>query len=195
MDKKMIVSEVDFYFDRFFELLLVINRKKLLDIALLLVKSRVIVCCGNGGSYSVATHIAGDLLINTKIKANTIAIGDNTVALTACSNDYNYETALAIELERRMCTTTGLKTIILISTSGKSKNILNVGRKAKEIGFHVVSLVGKDPSCVEEFSDIVLSLDSKDPGFLEVAFDFVGHILIKIVRGLLDEDIFNKSSK
>ena len=88
--------------------------------------------CGNGGSASDAQHLAAELVgrFEKERKAiKSIALNTDTSVLTALSNDYNYEIIFSRQLE-----SLGTKKDILIvfSTSGNSKNILNVLRYSKK---------------------------------------------------------------
>lgn len=89
---------------------------------------------GNGGSYANAAHIANDLL-SVGIRAYTI----DAATLTAFANDYEYENAFAIWL--RIVGEKG-DTLIALSGSGKSPNIVNAVSAAEEIGMVVKRVYG-----------------------------------------------------
>ena len=69
----------------------------------------------------------------------SIALNTDTSVLTALSNDYNYEIIFSRQLE-----SLGTKKDILIvfSTSGNSKNILNVLRYSKKLKIKSVAILG-----------------------------------------------------
>ena len=82
--------------------------------------------CGNGGSFSDAQHFTAELIVRYKRDRNpipSITLGCNSSNLTACSNDYSYEDVFKREYS-------GLSkkedTLIAISTSGNSKNIIKI---------------------------------------------------------------------
>tara|TARA_Y100000816_G_C26091450_1_gene576855 strand:- start:402 stop:938 length:537 start_codon:yes stop_codon:yes gene_type:complete len=91
---------------------------------------------GNGGSSSIASHVATDL---TKI-ANIRSVTFNETNLITCfSNDYGYENwaSKAIEkfgIENDIC--------ILISSSGKSKNIINAAKMCKNKKIFLITFSG-----------------------------------------------------
>ena len=89
---------------------------------------------GNGGSAAIASHIATDLL---KRGTAAILLTDPAV-LTAFANDYGYAHAYAYQLHRHA--TRG--TLIAISSSGESANIVNAAQYAATSGFHVITLSG-----------------------------------------------------
>lgn len=89
---------------------------------------------GNGGSFANAAHIANDLL-SVGIRAYTM----DSATLTAFANDHGYEHAFALWL--RVVGDPG-DTLIALSGSGKSPNILNAIEEAERIGMHVERVFG-----------------------------------------------------
>ena len=85
-------------------------------------KGNKMIFVGNGGSASIASHMATDFLKNLKIPA--LAFNDASL-LTCISNDLGYESVLSVPIDRL-----ARKGDILfaISSSGKSKNILKAFR-------------------------------------------------------------------
>ena len=84
---------------------------------------------GNGGSAAVASHFALDLSNNTNIKC--LALPDMSM-ITCLSNDYGYENLISKYLDMY-----GDKddVLILISSSGNSKNVVNAYKKAQKLKF------------------------------------------------------------
>ena len=82
--------------------------------------------CGNGGSFSDAQHFTAELIVRYKrdrVPLSSLTLGCNSSITTACSNDYDYE-----QIFKREYSALSKKedTLIAISTSGNSKNILNI---------------------------------------------------------------------
>ena len=97
-------------------------------------KSGKIIIIGNGGSAAIASHLAIDF---TKA-ANIRAINFNESSILTCfSNDYGYEHWAEMALEFYA---DKYDLVVLISSSGQSKNIINAGRKAKKMGYEFGSL-------------------------------------------------------
>ena len=88
--------------------------------------NKKVILFGNGGSAAIASHFSVDLTKNTKIRCQNFNEAD---LLTCFSNDYGYEkwVAKAIELYAD-----SRDVVIFISSSGKSKNILNGALSAKK---------------------------------------------------------------
>lgn len=88
-------------------------------------KGGKVVVFGNGGSAADAQHMAAELIGRFQLERQSlpaIALTTDTSILTALGNDYNFDYVFA-----RQCESLVKKedVIIAISTSGKSKNVLN----------------------------------------------------------------------
>jgi len=98
-----------------------------------------IIVAGNGGSAAMASHVSVDL---TKT-ANIRAINFNESDLITCfANDYGYEHWVAKALE--FYADEG-DVAILISSSGKSPNMVNAGRTAVERKLQLATFTGFTP--------------------------------------------------
>ena len=80
---------------------------------------------GNGGSAAIASHVSVDLTKNARIRS----VNFNEADLITCfANDYGYERwiekAVDFYSEKR-------DVLILISSSGRSKNMINACKAAK----------------------------------------------------------------
>ena len=95
-----------------------------------------VIIVGNGGSASIASHVTIDFVNAANIKA----INFNESGIITCfSNDYGYENWVAKALD---CYANCADIVILISSSGKSENMLVAANKAKSIGADIVTLTG-----------------------------------------------------
>ena len=99
-----------------------------------------ILISGNGGSAAIASHAAIDFTKAARISSMCF----NEAALITCfSNDYGYEHWVEKSLEYYA----GAKDlVILISSSGKSENMLNAARKAREMNLSLMTFTGFDPA-------------------------------------------------
>jgi len=125
---------------------------------------------GNGGSASVAEHIAIDLTKNAGLKAMGVS---GTPMLTTFANDYGYENIFKKFLET--FAEEG-DVLIAISSSGTSKNILNACDEARAKGMKVVTLSGfTADNPLRTKGDINFWVDSKAFGFLEILHGLILH--------------------
>jgi nucleoside-diphosphate-sugar epimerase/phosphoheptose isomerase len=100
---------------------------------------------GNGGSASTAEHLETDLsFVRHEIKTLKIrasALTSNAALITAIANDIGFENIFSHQLQRKaikgdLC--------IVISASGKSLNLINAVKIAKQRGLRTIGLLGFD---------------------------------------------------
>lgn len=91
---------------------------------------------GNGGSAANAIHIANDL-VSCGVRAQ--ALTADVATLTAIANDFGYEHVFSRQLD-----VFGERgdLLVVLSGSGRSPNVLNALRRAKEIGIKNWGLFG-----------------------------------------------------
>lgn len=101
-------------------------------------RGRKVIVAGNGASAAIASHVAVDLTKTVGIRAVTFNEPD---LITCFANDYGYELWLAKALESYADAD---DVAVLISSSGKSPNIVNAAKTARERALKVVTLSGFD---------------------------------------------------
>ena len=106
---------------------------------------------GNGGSGATASHFAGDLVKGINCRA--VCLNDLTPMITAYSNDYNYEDAFAMVLDRIL-----EKDDIAfgISGSGESQNILRAIKVAKSKQANTIGLTAFNGGKLKNTVDMAL---------------------------------------
>ena len=129
-----------------------------------------IMIIGNGGSASIASHMAIDLLKNAKVPA--IAFNDPSF-LTCLANDLGYEAVFEKPLE--MLAKKG-DILFAISSSGRSGNILNAVKMAKKKKVVVVTLSGfSRNNPLKKMGDINFYVPSSSYGFVELTHSVICH--------------------
>ena len=98
--------------------------------------------CGNGGSASDASHITGELVgrfLKERRALNCICLSSNSAVLTAWANDYSYDSVFARQVEAY-----GVEgaTLLGLSASGNSKNVVEAFKSAKAMGMATIALTG-----------------------------------------------------
>lgn len=105
---------------------IITNLSELSEIALRTIKNNgKIIFCGNGGSAAESQHFAAELVSkfnHNRTAVNAISLTTDTSALTSIANDFGYENIFSRQLE---AIAKKGDLLIAISTSGKSKNIIN----------------------------------------------------------------------
>lgn len=123
--------------------------------------------CGNGGSAADAQHFAAELtghFIFDRPPLSAEALHGNSSHVTAVANDYDYATVFARALE---ASARQGDTLVAISTSGNSPNVLRAAEKARELGVTVVAMTGATGGKLAEFSDYLINVPSTDTGRIQ----------------------------
>jgi D-sedoheptulose 7-phosphate isomerase len=99
-------------------------------------KKNKIILAGNGASATISSHVSVDLTKSAGIRA----VNFNEPGLLTCfSNDYGYENWLKKALE--FYSMPG-DVLILISSSGNSKNIINATKVVRKLKLNLITLSG-----------------------------------------------------
>lgn len=139
-------------------------------------KNRNIIILGNGGSNAISCHIAEDY--TKALGKRAICFGDSA-RLSCYANDYGWEHAYTKFVEHFGDPGS---LIILISSSGESRNILNVAEYARG-KYQLVTMSGFNPNNslrVKYSQDSLFHfwVDSKDYGIIECLHELILHSVI-----------------
>ena len=99
-------------------------------------KNGKILIFGNGGSAAISSHVSVDLTKNANIR--TVNFNESDL-ITCFSNDYGYDRWVEKSIDFYADTKDA---VILISSSGKSMNMINACKAAKRKKIKVISLTG-----------------------------------------------------
>ena len=139
---------------------------------------------GNGGSASIASHMAIDYSKNGNLRA--LAFNDGA-ALTCLSNDLGYENVFAKQIE--MHGRAG-DLLIAISSSGRSPNIHRGVAAARGRGCKVLTLSGFSPeNPLRRMGDVNLYVPSSEYGFVEITHLALCHAILDLAMGWGTEDV------
>ena len=125
-------------------------------------KGKVIIA-GNGGSASISSHVSIDL----NKAAGITSINFNEASMITClANDYGYENWLS-EAIKIHCKKED--TVILISSSGESNNIINAMIESNRITKSTISLSGfRKDNKLSNMGGINLYVDSEKYNYVEI---------------------------
>jgi len=126
-------------------------------------KGNKLIIVGNGGSAAMASHVSIDFTKAAGIRAINFNEAD---LLTCFSNDYGYEKVFEKAVEFY-----GDKgdLLILISSSGRSANVVNAAKRAKELNMSVITFSGfKSDNALRKLGDISFWIDSKAYNIVEM---------------------------
>jgi len=103
-----------------------------------------ILSCGNGGSAADAQHFSSELINRFEMDRPglpAIALTTDTSSITSIANDYHFNRVFARQIE---ALGESGDTLLAISTSGNSENIIEAVKKAQYCGMHTIALSGRD---------------------------------------------------
>ena len=143
-------------------------------------KGRRVIVIGNGGSSAIASHIATDYTKNAGIR--TIAFNDSPT-ITCMANDFGYPEVFAKQLEYYAHKD---DIAVLISSSGKSHNILNAAVKAMDMKMQIITFTGMlESNPLRGYGDINFWVPSGDYGLVEITHLSLLHSITSIVSANL----------
>jgi D-sedoheptulose 7-phosphate isomerase len=140
-----------------------------------LIQGNTIFWCGNGGSASESSHLAVELIgrfKNNRRPLPSVSLNSDTSAITCIANDFGYDEIFARQLE-------GLAkpgdVLVVLSTSGKSENILRVLRKANELGVTSIALLGKGGGPAANLASHAIIIESSETARIQEMHLLMGH--------------------
>jgi D-sedoheptulose 7-phosphate isomerase len=137
---------------------------------------------GNGGSAAEAQHFSAEMvgrfLIERKPLAS-VALSTDTSALTAIGNDYGYDQVFSRQVE---ALGRSGDVLIVLSTSGRSKNILAAMRAAAALGVATIAFTGREPREIGALADVVLNVPSSHTPQIQEGHLILGHLLCGLVE-------------
>ncbi len=142
-----------------------------------------IIVIGNGGSAAMASHVSVDFTKAAGIRALNFNEAD---LITCFANDYGYENWVVEALEAYA---DNHDLLILISSSGKSPNILNGAKKAKKMGLSLITLSGfLSNNSLRKLGDLNFWVDSSEYNIVEMTH----HVWLVAIIDYLIETKDNK---
>jgi D-sedoheptulose 7-phosphate isomerase len=137
-------------------------------------KSKVYIV-GNGGSASIASHVSVDFAKVARVPSSTF---NNSNLITCFANDYGYENWV-VEAIKAYTNINDL--IILISSSGTSKNIVNAAQYCKDNNIDLITLSGftKDKP-LSTLGNVNFHIESTEYNYIEMSHHIILLALVDI---------------
>jgi D-beta-D-heptose 7-phosphate kinase/D-beta-D-heptose 1-phosphate adenosyltransferase len=140
-----------------------------------------ILVAGNGGSAAEAQHLTAELvgrMRDDRIPLSALALSVETSSVTAIANDYGYQEVFARQV--RAHGRPG-DVLLTLSTSGRSRSVIDAAVAAREIGMRVWSLTGPAPSPLADVSDEVVAIDAAQVATIQEAHLVAVHLICAAV--------------
>jgi D-sedoheptulose 7-phosphate isomerase len=157
---------------------------------------RVVYTFGNGGSASLATHLACDLgkgtaYCNGGKRFRVLALTDNITTLTAWANDSSYEDIFSEQLRNFV---QPQDVAFAISGSGNSKNVLNALQVARDAGATTLGISGFQGGQMKSLCDICVIVPSNNMQIIEDVHLAMAHSIFRIVYSRMSRRTMAASS-
>lgn len=137
---------------------------------------------GNGGSASDAIHISTELISKLSRERMAIPSSDlvSNISLTsAISNDFSYDKIFTRQIEANF---TKKDIFFGITTSGKSKNIIEALKLCKKMKITSILLTGKSGGKSKKFADYTIHVPSNRTQTIQEAHILIGHCICEILE-------------
>jgi len=133
---------------------------------------------GNGGSAATASHMMNDLnkftIVEGKPRFRAIALTDNVPLMTAVGNDASYADIFVEPLKNLMQPG---DTVLAISASGNSPNIVKAIEYAKGQGATIIGFCGRPGGHLARLADVAVIIPSDRIGQQEDGHMILDHVL------------------
>ena len=147
-----------------------------------------IMIAGNGGSASLSQHFCAELMGRMKIKRAPIpalSLCADSALITCIANDFGYERIFSRQIE-------GIGNVndvfVAITTSGKSRNILEALLECKSRNITSIVFTGKETESLIPLADYVVSIPIEDTSIVqEIQLQLI-HIICEIIDNSIQKD-------
>ncbi|MDW5325990.1 SIS domain-containing protein [Plantactinospora sp. KLBMP9567] len=155
------------------------------ELARLLAGGGRILVAGNGGSAAEAQHLAAELvgkLRDDRAPLSAIALCAETSSLTAIGNDYGFDEVFARQVRAHGRPD---DVLLLLSTSGRSANLVRAARAGRELGMRCWALTGPTPNPLADACTEVLAVPCPDSQVVQELHLVSAHVLCGYVDAYL----------
>jgi len=137
---------------------------------------------GNGGSAADAQHLAGELVGRFQRERqglSALALTTDPSIVTAVANDLGFAMVFRRQVEAHGRSG---DVALGISTSGRSPNVAEGLKAARERGLVTVALTGEGGGVLAELADHLIAVPSRETQRIQEVHGMVVHILCEIVE-------------
>ncbi|WP_435627738.1 phosphoheptose isomerase [Candidatus Ferrigenium straubiae] len=147
-----------------------------------------ILCCGNGGSAADAQHFAAELVNRfekERLPLAAVALTTDSSVLTSIANDYDFN-----QIFSKQVRALGMPrdSLLAISTSGNSPNVVAAIHAAHERSMRVVALTGRDGGEMAgalRDGDVLICVNAKNTARIQEVHLLTLHCLCDVIDYLL----------
>lgn len=144
-----------------------------------------ILVAGNGGSAAQAVHLAAEFVGRYRAERRplpAISLSADPAILTALVNDYGSDHVFARQIEAQA---RAVDVVVLLSTSGRSGNVVAAARTAREVGALTLAFTGPAPNPLATACDDALWVAGPSPAAVQEVHLVALHALCECIDELL----------
>lgn len=146
-----------------------------------------LMAAGNGGSAAEAQHLTAELLgrlhpDRERPGLSAVALHADTSTITAVANDYGYDQIFSRQVE---ALGRADDVLVVLSTSGASKNLVNAVEAATKLGLETIGLLGPGVRPLHEKCTHVLAVSSDSLQAIQECHLVLLHVLVEQAEELL----------
>ena len=137
---------------------------------------------GNGGSAAQALHLAEEFIGRYRSERPpqpAICLCADSTALTCIANDYGFDEVFARQLSALF---TRRDTLVVLSTSGKSTNLVAALKVARTAGGTTIGLLGDTGGNCLSLCNIAIVVPGADPAHIQEAHQVLIHLMCEVVE-------------
>jgi D-sedoheptulose 7-phosphate isomerase len=143
---------------------------------------------GNGGSAADAQHLTGEIIGHYKRDRRplpAVTLSTDPTTMTCIANDYSFDDVFSRQV---LALARPGDVVTAFTTSGRSPNIVDALRVAKQNGATTVLFGGGDGGPSREFADIALLVPSTTTPRIQEMHTFMLHVVSEMVDAWAAED-------
>ena len=144
---------------------------------------RTVFFAGNGGSAAHAQHIATEYLVRylpiVRRAVPALALSADTALLTAAANDIGFDEVFARQVEAHG---NPGDLLVLVSTSGKSPNLVKAAEMARLRGVRTVGLLARDGGPLAKLVDLAVVVPTDDTAHAQEIQLAIDHYVCSVVE-------------
>jgi D-sedoheptulose 7-phosphate isomerase len=144
--------------------------------------------CGNGGSAADAAHIATEFVCRFKGDRRpypALALNVDGGLLTAISNDYEYQDAFSRQVQ---AFGQAGDVLIVISTSGKSRNLLDAIEESRRRDVRSIAILGRTGGFTKGAAELEIVVEGDETARIQEAQKFLLHVLCELLEERLPRE-------
>jgi D-sedoheptulose 7-phosphate isomerase len=140
---------------------------------------------GNGGSAAHAQHLTSEMVgrfCTDRPAFSALCLSAESSSVTAIANDFGYDRTFARQVEAHARPD---DVLVLLSTSGRSANLLAASAAAHRCGARVWALTGPQPNPLAGCADEVVAVDAASTAAVQDAHQVALHVLCAVFDATL----------